>query len=152
MTERAAQGGPQRRPVAKWAGRGQGSVRCGDPPPPELLRGIEQFNRREFFECHETLEEIWIEEDDPIRYLYQGILKIGVGFHHALRGNQHGAVIVMRGGIELLAPFRPRCMGVDVESLVQAAERAAAEFERLGPSAILQFDRALIPTITVQTA
>jgi predicted metal-dependent hydrolase len=34
------------------------------------LRGIEQFNRREYFECHETLELIWNAEPCPIRTLY----------------------------------------------------------------------------------
>ena len=32
---------------------------CLELPPPALLTGIEEFNRAEFFECHETLEEIW---------------------------------------------------------------------------------------------
>src|SRR5680860_1792203 len=63
-------------------GRGQPSGRCGDPPPPRLRRGIEQFNRGEFFEQHETLELEWLEERDPVRYLYQGILQIGIGFEH----------------------------------------------------------------------
>jgi hypothetical protein len=27
---------------------------CDQPPPPELLEGIAQFNRGEFFEQHET--------------------------------------------------------------------------------------------------
>jgi uncharacterized protein len=152
VTDRQAQDRPEgRRPISKWAGRGQASARCGEPPPPELLKGIDEFNQQQFFECHETLEEIWIEEDDPIRYLYQGILKIGVGFHHALRGNHHGAVVVMGGGIELLQPFRPSCMGVDVESLVQASESALREFDRLGDRRIIEFNRSLIPAISVDT-
>ena len=28
----------------------------------ELLEGIGQFNRGEYYECHETLEEIWMHE------------------------------------------------------------------------------------------
>lgn len=35
---------------------------CQSPPPPALAKGIEEFNRRQFFECHETLEELWIAE------------------------------------------------------------------------------------------
>jgi len=35
-----------------------------------LLRGIEQFNRREYFERHETLELIWNAEPGPIRTRY----------------------------------------------------------------------------------
>jgi hypothetical protein len=44
--------------------------RCGEASSPGLLRGIEQFNQREYFECHETLELIWHAEPGPIRTLY----------------------------------------------------------------------------------
>lgn len=151
MTRGRTQEGPgRRRPViSKQVGRGQGSARCSELPPPRLLQGIEEFNRRQFYECHETLEELWIEETDPVRHLYQGIIKIGVGFHHALRGNYRGATIVMAGGIDLLQPFRPCCMGIDIEALQEAAKRALAELERLGPDRISEFDQALIPMIRV---
>ena len=72
-------------------GRGQRSRRCSESPPARLRRGIEQFNRGEFYEQHETLEEEWLAERDPVRYLYQGILQIGVGFEHLRRGNPTGA-------------------------------------------------------------
>ena len=35
--------------------------------PPGLFKGIEQFNRQEFFECHETLEEIWSNQTNKAR-------------------------------------------------------------------------------------
>ena len=63
------------------------TARCDDAPPDALLHGIEEFNRQEFFEQHETIEAIWIHEADEVRYLYQGILQVGVGFHHWRRGN-----------------------------------------------------------------
>src|SRR5262249_20822635 len=53
--------------------------RTGDSAPPaELVRAVEQFNRGEFFECHETLEALWMAEAEPLRRLYQGILQVGV--------------------------------------------------------------------------
>ena len=50
-------------------GRRQRSSRCSEAPPARLRRGIEQFNRGEFYEQHETLEEEWLAELDPVRYL-----------------------------------------------------------------------------------
>ena len=48
---------------------------------PELvLKGIEEFNKGEFYECHEYLEEAWMQEPHRVRFLYQGILQVGVGF------------------------------------------------------------------------
>lgn len=128
-------------------GRGQPSRRCSDLPPPRLLRGIEQFNRGEFFEQHETLEEEWIAEQDPVRYLYQGILQIGVGCEHLRRGNPAGARSLWLRGIEYLEPFRGGCMKVDVDRLVAATERCVAELERVGDDGLKRFDRELIPRV-----
>ena len=128
-------------------GRGQRSGRCGDPPPPGLRRGIEQFNRGEFFEQHETLEVEWLEERDPVRYLYQGILQIGIGFEHLRRGNPRGAQRLWRRGISYLEPFKPGCMKVDVDRLVADTERCLAELERVGVGGLERFDRSLIPRV-----
>ncbi len=99
----------RRPPVSKEAGRGRGSALCGEPPPAELLAGIAQFNRGEYWNQHETLEELWIEEADPVRHLYQGILQVGVAFHHWGRGNFRGADLLLERGIAYLQPFRPLC-------------------------------------------
>src|SRR3954467_6281658 len=113
-------------------GRGQRSRRCSESPPPRLRRGIEQFNRGEFFEQHETLELEWLEERDPVRYLYQGILQIGVGFEHLRRGNARGAGQRWRRGISYLEPFKDGCMRIDVGRLVADTERCLAELELVG--------------------
>jgi predicted metal-dependent hydrolase len=128
---------PRHRP-----GRGETSKRCGDPPPARLRLGVEQFNRGEFFEQHETLELEWLAEPDPVRYLYQGILQIGVGFEHLRRGNAPGAQRLWRRGISYLEPFRGGCFGVDVDRLVADTERCLRELERGA------FDDSLIPRIS----
>jgi hypothetical protein len=143
----SAHEGPRRRPAIGKIRRGEPTSRCADPPSPALLQGIAQFNRGEFFEQHETLEEAWIEEDDPIRYLYQGILQVGVGFHHLMRGNAYGAARLWARGVALLEAFPPVCCRVDVADLIAATRRCMAELEHLGPQRVFDFDRSLIPTV-----
>src|SRR4029077_2652268 len=109
---------------------------CDEPPPPELLVGIAQFNRGEYFEQHETLELLWRAERGDVRRLYQRILQIGVAFHHLRRRNHHGTVYMLTRGAGYLAPFAPRCQGVDVEALLTDAAAALKEVERLGPSGL----------------
>ena len=87
------------------------------PPPQGLFQALEEFNRREFFQCHDTLEELWLKETYPIRLFYQGILKVAVGFHHLQRHNQRGAGSKISEGLDLLEPFAPRFMGVEVGKL-----------------------------------
>src|SRR6266550_478219 len=111
---------------------------CDEAPPPLLLQGIAQFNRGEYFEQHETLELLWRAEPRDVRRLYQGILQIGVAFYHLRRRNHHGTVYMLTRGPRYLAPFAPRCQGVDVEALVADAARALGEVERLGPDRLAE--------------
>ena len=120
---------------------------CLEPPPPQLLEGIAQFNRGEFFEQHETLELLWRAERRDIRYLYQGILQIGVAFHHLRRRNHHGTVYMLTRGPRYLAPFAPRCQGVDVAALLRDAAAALQAVERLGPARLAEFDWKLVPRV-----
>ncbi len=122
---------------------------CGSPAPLELLLGIEQFNRGEYFEQHETLEELWRSEPDDVRYLYHGILLAGVGLYHLSRGNYRGAVSKLAGGIEKLRWFEPSCHGVDVAALVSDAERCLETATALGPERLTEFDWKLAPRIVI---
>jgi predicted metal-dependent hydrolase len=120
---------------------------CDEPPPAALLEGIAQFNRGEFFEQHETLELLWRAERRDIRYLYQGILQIGVAFHHLRKLNHHGTVYMLTRGPRYLAPFAPRCQSVDVDALLRDAAAALREVERLGSSRLAEFDWRLVPRV-----
>lgn len=120
---------------------------CEERQPALLQRGIEQFNRGEFFEQHETLERLWLEEARPIRRLYQGILQIGVAMLHIQRRNHHGAVYMLTRGRGYLQPFAPVCQGVDVANLCDQAARVLEEFERLGPERLDKFDWSLAPYV-----
>ena len=123
---------------------------CDEPPPALLLEGIAQFNRGEFFEQHETLELLWRAERRDIRYLYQGILQIGVAFHHLRRLNHHGTVYMLTRGAGYLAPFAPRCQRVDVQALLADAAAALREVERLGPARLAEFDWNLVPRVRIE--
>jgi len=123
--------------------------RCAESPSPELIKGIREFNRREYFQCHETLEAIWLVEPDPFRQFYQGILQVGVGFLHLSRNNYLGAVELLERGVRRLQPFSPRCMGVEIESLIKDANRCREALMALGEKRIGEFDRGMLPQIAL---
>ncbi|MGA2228184.1 MAG: DUF309 domain-containing protein [Syntrophobacteraceae bacterium] len=104
---------------------------CRKKPPPKLLEGIRQFNRGDYYDCHETLEEIWMHEQGKIRDFYKGILQIGVAIYHAKRSNLKGAMRLVSSGMKLLSPFAPECMGIDVAHLLQSAGRFREELNEL---------------------
>ncbi|HLW01784.1 MAG TPA: DUF309 domain-containing protein [Ktedonobacterales bacterium] len=118
-----------------------------ESPSPALLHGLEQFNRREYFECHETLEGIWNKEHRPIRTLYKGILQVGVGCYHLLRNNYRGATIKLDSGARYLEPFAPRSMGVDVAQLISDARTLHNAITQLGPDHFREVDLRLLPIV-----
>jgi len=124
---------------------------CDEAPPPLLLEGIAQFNRGEYFEQHETLELLWRAEPREVRHLYQGILQIGVAFHHLRRRNYHGTLSMLRRGTDYLTTFSPRCQGVDVERLLIDAATALRAVEQLGPDRLADFDWQLVPRVRLRS-
>ena len=121
--------------------------RCGDPPPDGLLAGIRLFNEGQFYECHPALEDIWKAEREPIRYLYQGILQIGVGFHHLRNKNFRGATLLLRGGIDKTLRYRPSCMTVDTAQLCEESQHCLDRIHELGPERLSEFDWTMVPRV-----
>ncbi len=123
-------------------------VRCRDRATPQMVHAFEQFNRGEYWQQHETLETVWrAEPDESIRNFYKGVLQVGVGFHHITRRNYRGAVKVLTRGINYLRPYAPRCMGVDVQRLIDEATRVLEQAHALGPDRIDEIEIAELPRV-----
>lgn len=72
-------------------------------PKPTIEAAIDLFNRQEFFECHEVLEDLWRPlPPGPEKTFLQGLLQVGVGYYHWQRGNAVGARNKLRSGLEKL--------------------------------------------------
>ena len=92
-------------------------------PSLTLRAAVRQFNDGDYFLCHETLEDLWIGEERPIRNVYQGILQIGIGLLHLQRGNKPGARTLLEQGMQRLQPFLPTCFKLDLASLCEEATK-----------------------------
>lgn len=96
---------------------------------PRLLKGIDEFNQKLFFECHETLEEIWLEDQGEDRQFYQGIIQIAAGYFKLQQGVPAGAIKLWRTGLEKIEPYGPAHLGIQVDSLVDAVKLNLTELE-----------------------
>lgn len=120
---------------------------CEDAPPGQLLQGIREFNRGEWYECHETVEDLWIGESGEMRDFYQGIIQIAIALHHWRNGNFGGAVSLLTGGAGYLRRVADQCQWVDVCSLIADSERMRAALEECGKERMASVDPGLIPRI-----
>jgi predicted metal-dependent hydrolase len=83
----------------------------------ELRRGIELFNRGEFFEAHEVLEDVWRAASLDHKKFLQGIVQLAVAFHHRSTGNLVGMRSVMERGIKNITDHPTDCCGLQVSKL-----------------------------------
>ncbi len=90
-----------------------------DEMPAGFWVGIEQFNRQEFYECHDTLEAVWMDAVSAEKNFFQGILQIAVALYHLRNENWRGAVILMGEGINRLHPYPADYGGIEVEGLIE---------------------------------
>jgi uncharacterized protein len=98
---------------------------------PRFQKGIDEFNQGLFFECHETLEEIWLEEHGEDRKFYQGIIQIAAGYFKLQQGVPAGAIKLWHNGLEKLEAYRPVYLGINVESFINAVKENLTELEAL---------------------
>ncbi len=124
---------------------------CDRTPSPAMLHALEQFNRGEYWEQHETLEEVWrAEPDQGIRNLYKGIIQVGVGFYHLTRGNYRGVIKVLARGINYLKPYAPSCYGIDVGRLIREASVIYDQARRLGPDHLNEIAHLDLPQVHLE--
>jgi predicted metal-dependent hydrolase len=91
---------------------------------PRLLRGVELFNRGEYWHAHEVWEEEWTpDRKGPDSGFYKGLIQVAAGCLHYTRHNRRGAVNKWRSGADYLRPFLPAHRGVRVAPLVSTVDR-----------------------------
>lgn len=90
--------------------------------PEQYYRFIEQFNKGEYYECHDLLEEIWM-EDKRNKFL-QGLLQLAVAVYHFENGNISGSRALFNSSSKYLQPYRPKHWDLDLEVIIKYIEKA----------------------------
>ncbi|WP_134684525.1 DUF309 domain-containing protein [Brevibacillus migulae] len=91
---------------------------------------------RDYFECHELLEEYWKSlPDDQRSVLWVGLIQIAVSLYHQRRGNFPGADKMMKSAIRILDNERPALarLGLDPSALIQQLKSKAQEIKQQVP-------------------
>jgi 8-oxo-dGTP pyrophosphatase MutT (NUDIX family) len=90
-----------------------------------LARGLAQIDRGEYFEAHESLEDVWRAADPAEKDFFQGLVHVAVAWYQAGRGNRPGCERQLEKAARRLGPFAPAHRGVDVALLLRSVEDAA---------------------------
>ncbi|MCI0702712.1 MAG: DUF309 domain-containing protein [Planctomycetia bacterium] len=87
-----------------------------DTVDPRFHKGIELFNRGEFFEAHEVWEDLWQECGSANRRFYQALIQAAVAAYHWSRNNATGAARLYHSGKRYMEPYRPVHLGLAIDA------------------------------------
>lgn len=106
---------------------------------PLYLAYLVYFNRdRDYFECHEVLEELWLEKDkDP---LYKALLQVAVGLYHFRNGNVRGGLIMMNRSHGVLGRYPGETLGINLAKLVQEVGLYASQLNHYAERPFAYYD------------
>jgi predicted metal-dependent hydrolase len=104
---------------------------------PGLRLGLEQIARGEYFEAHESLEDVWRAAEPAEKDFFQGLVHVAVAWYQAGRGNRPGCERQLEKAARRLSPFAPEHRGVDVAGFLRSVESA----QRVVASGSLELER-----------
>ncbi|MCI0370438.1 MAG: DUF309 domain-containing protein, partial [candidate division NC10 bacterium] len=107
--------------------------------------GAALYNARLYFETHELLEEIWLEQPrGRDRTVLQGIIQVAVGLYHFQHKNWRGGIRVLGYGLSKAEAGRPVFHSLTMDSFLGGLSGC-----RVAAQAVLAGDRAAFPWETV---
>ena len=77
-------------------------------------KGVAEFNAGHYFECHDTLEDMWTGVRGPSRDFFQGLIQVSVAFYHLTGGNLPGAESMLRRALKRFERYPDRYFGFDL--------------------------------------
>jgi predicted metal-dependent hydrolase len=87
---------------------------------------------RDYFECHEVLEEYWKEDERCNRKKHWvALIQVAVSLYHQRRGNFSGALKMMKNALSVLRGERDVVikLGLDYEKILKIIEDRVTEIE-----------------------
>jgi len=115
---------------------------------PRYLGFFHCFNRGEYYEAHDVLEDLWLETHGHDREFYKGLIQVAGAFVHLRKQaerphhHHHGrrlvpAARIFRLAIARLAPFAPHHLGADISAILHLCQSHLIHIEasdhRLNP-------------------
>ncbi len=91
-----------------------------------IAEGIRLFNEQKYWECHEVLEDLWMEDrQDPVRNVYWAIIQVAAACIHYRDGN----IVGCQGMIAKAKEKFRRCRDLSVVSELLRRELDWDQFE-----------------------
>jgi predicted metal-dependent hydrolase len=103
--------------------------------PKEYLEYLIQFHgKRDYFECHEILEEYWKAENQE-KKVWVGLIQIAVSLYHHRRNNFKGSLKMMKSAYNILQYEQQelKALGISYPQLMELLQEKIEKIQNLEP-------------------
>jgi len=109
--------------------------------PVEYINYLIEFHAtRDYFECHELLEEYWKEHpDDGYEQFWLGCIQVAVGQYHERRQNLRGARLMYESAINKFERLPQVVMGLELRNIIEQLQQHVKACELQLPYIDMQF-------------
>lgn len=99
--------------------------------PEAYIRYMAEFHgTRDFFECHEIMEEYWKScGDGPLKPIWLGLIQVAVSRYHERRGNFPGALKMITQACRNLSEEGLNVIGIDAHEMLRQLSELRRELE-----------------------
>ena len=107
--------------------------------------GLKHYRAGDYFEAHESWEELWSDYYLMDRKFIQGLIQLSVSFVHLENGNIKGAKSLLNKSTEKFVEFKGEQREIDVNNLLTQINQVSEAYDNLISSD--DFDWKIIPRI-----
>ena len=107
--------------------------------------GLNNYRSGEYFEAHESWEELWSDYYLPDRRFIQGLIQLSVSFVHLENDNLKGAKSLLNKCIEKFLDYKDIQRGINVNNLMIEINQVSLVYDNLISSN--DFDWKIIPKL-----
>jgi len=116
-----------------------------DFPSDFLDEAIRFFNEKEYYACHDVLEEEWVGTRGPRREALKALTMIAAGMHHLQTSEFRGAVSLLTRGLEILDGVPEEQHLLDPGGFREPVRSAAAKAARILRGESVEFSPSDLP-------
>ena len=108
-------------------------------------QGLNHYRSKDYFEAHESWEDLWSDYYLEDRKFVQGLIQLSVSFVHIGNGNIIGAKSLLKKSKEKIKTFSGFQRGINIDNLLKQMREVELEYDYLENPDDFQWD--LVPIL-----
>ena len=110
-----------------------------------FIKGIISFNKKNFYDAHESWEELWSEYRLKDEIFIQGLIQLAVAFFHITNLNLKGSANLFNKCLPKLKKFPANHRNINLLEIITSAENSNKKVNSI--ESVNDFDWSLTPKI-----